>query len=156
MTIGSVRCKFKKIESLIHFSCNARLMDASNRSLPLLNAYDQAVRMQVGRHRSVCTCTDVYDIWSLRFLESLDGERNFKSQTFFELKGAVEDNMGTSDDATKSQLTYAQAVKGLKKPIVKNSLLSRTKDKRFSTTGATTTRSVVRFSTPAPRPGAGE
>jgi hypothetical protein len=65
-------------------------------------------------------------------------------------KERVED-MGTSDDATKSQLTYAQAVKGLNKPIVKNSLLSRTKDKRFSTTGATTTRSVVRFSTPAPR-----
>jgi hypothetical protein len=64
--------------------------------------------------------------------------------------GCVE-GMGISDDATKSQLTYAQAVKGLKKPVVKNSILLRTKDKRFSTMGATTTHSVVRFSTSTPR-----
>jgi hypothetical protein len=60
-------------------------------------------------------------------------------------------DMIVSVDATKSQLTCAQTVKGLKKRVVKNSVLLRTKDKRFSTTGARATRYVVRFSTLAPR-----
>jgi hypothetical protein len=60
-------------------------------------------------------------------------------------------DMSISDDAAKSRLTYAQAVKGLKKSVVKKSFLSRTKDKHFSAMGATTTRSIVRFSTPIPR-----
>ena len=66
--------------------------------------------------------------------------------------GVIVGDMSISDDATKYPLTYAQAVKGLKKSVVKKSILSRTKDKprtedkRFSTMGATATRSVVRFS----------
>jgi hypothetical protein len=60
-------------------------------------------------------------------------------------------DMGISDDAAKSQLTYAQAVKGLKKSVAKKSFLSRTKDKHFSATDGTATRPVVRFSAPIPR-----
>jgi hypothetical protein len=60
-------------------------------------------------------------------------------------------DMAISDDATKSQLTYAQAVKGLKKSVAKKSFLSRTKDKHLSATDATAIRPVVRFSAPIPR-----
>jgi hypothetical protein len=60
-------------------------------------------------------------------------------------------DMGISDDAMETRLTYAQTMKGLKKSVVKKSFLSRTKDKHFSATGATTTRSVVRFATSIPR-----